>query len=1094
MATAMNTLYPPVVSTFMNAFIYNEDARVYFSISQYNSANDISVVQYSVVNQLNNENATTDSSGILFSTLNGPDANNGLYYIDIPVSSIRGGQFNINQYYKVQLRFDNNGGQEFDFENVSSAAKKNAYLLNNQANFSEWSSVCLIRPILYPHIQVKLFDNYAGNGIQALQKGIIPISGGIYFDRDNEERKTIDRSETETMLCYKIEVFPEDSTVANDPEYENMSDEEKMAQDDAYLSTGEIYTGSNLDPNDINYRLDIQTMNVNEGDILYIRITVTTKNQYTFSKIYKFQVGVYSNINNFQTSITAEMNNEDGVVTLHINASADLQGGIFYVKRLSSLDKFKSAELFYSQYYHTTVNNLILLDNTVQSLVWYRYSIQYESEGGVMSPVVYSEAIMPDFHDATFSRGDKQYTVRYNYNISSLKPVVNRAKINTLGGKYPRFAENAVLNYKQFSISGTLSAEADAHQLFLSKFGGGAYSKFGGDGVYKGTLESYYQAYKSYPHRSLTSTGTGTYDDTDQIYDLVRNDFQDYKKFNDFDSWSDSNAGEAASAYGSYLTTTMNDWMWEREVRENLVAWLNDGEPKLYRSRQEGNLVVMLTDINLTPTSQTDRFLYDFSATMYEVEDASSLDTLDYLGIYDVQSVDDTDSANSVKPEGYIKVVKLGQTYKFKVSQNMLDNMNNADIIPYILNDLKMKYGYTGHNEETDRDMYDTYNVRHNFKPANLVLKNVKIFFHNKPNLYEFSGNNIFLARNNNQDNNLPSNSQSEAAMSTFRLGYSLSIRTTNGAVEQNGSPIIFVNERGYYQVPDDLDVTSLIFNHEGDVVTIEYTLVYREYNNQTEIVTGVNIDRIVIGQYDSVFQPDRYQGEFIRTKYNFVSDNNYRQYMEYWSGISLDVTPFALCKIKYQGVTGNTEYVVGSTGVLRMLQGFPVNDIVFQGRRMAIIDDLSRQPYLDNWECVLDESVTNSDAAAKAFNWFTVVDQEDTGEKVVINTENLSTSSITNGIIPIASVKNNSTSSIGKIYRKTSEIKHPKYNTVYLINNKMKIYYIDGNWYDFQFLSRDDITDNTAQDRIGLAKVPISGQINYCGYVIQKSTTPTTA
>ena len=49
---------------------------------------------------------------------------------------------------------------------------------------------------------------------------------------------------------------------------------------------------------------------------------------------------------------------------------------------------------------------------------------------------------------------------------------MNRQKIDTLGGRYPKFVENAQMNYKQFSISGLISAEGDFNRTFLSEFNG----------------------------------------------------------------------------------------------------------------------------------------------------------------------------------------------------------------------------------------------------------------------------------------------------------------------------------------------------------------------------------------------------------------------------------------------------------------------------------------------------------------------------------------------------------------------------------------------------------------------------------------------
>jgi hypothetical protein len=57
MATVLNTLYPPLVDTFMPAFPYTESAVVHFTISPYNSSYDIKYLHVTLVNQKTNRNA-----------------------------------------------------------------------------------------------------------------------------------------------------------------------------------------------------------------------------------------------------------------------------------------------------------------------------------------------------------------------------------------------------------------------------------------------------------------------------------------------------------------------------------------------------------------------------------------------------------------------------------------------------------------------------------------------------------------------------------------------------------------------------------------------------------------------------------------------------------------------------------------------------------------------------------------------------------------------------------------------------------------------------------------------------------------------------
>ena len=87
--TLINSLYPPQFpSTFAPAFPTTASPGIYFSISEYNSSNDIRRVHVSIVNQSNSESAINNATGILFKDLN-YDTEAGMYYVDIAVTDIR---------------------------------------------------------------------------------------------------------------------------------------------------------------------------------------------------------------------------------------------------------------------------------------------------------------------------------------------------------------------------------------------------------------------------------------------------------------------------------------------------------------------------------------------------------------------------------------------------------------------------------------------------------------------------------------------------------------------------------------------------------------------------------------------------------------------------------------------------------------------------------------------------------------------------------------------------------------------------------------------------------------------------------------------
>ena len=1014
MATVVNTLFPPVISTFMSAFPNTTDAVVYFSLSPFNSSTEIKHVHISVVNQLNNENAiaTKHPSGVLFSDLN-YDTKAGMYYVTIPVTDIDGNVFNINQFYKVQLRFDSCNWDNIDGNDIPNTEKKvTNYLLNYQQYFSEWSSVCLIRPILQPSIFIKTFEIYqeaAGSGkVPSYNKGIIPIVGNMSFGDGSQ-------NETETMQSYQIKILSKNGK-------------------EVLQTYPTIYTGDNLDPNVINYKIDLQKLDITDSSQFKLEITGITRNQYTCTKTYDFQISNFLEEEKFNPILKVEMDNENGIAKVHVtNKSEQTLFGTVYIKRSSSLDNFKTVENIYAAKIAGNLD-VTIEDNTVSSLVWYQYSAQFENSAGAFTPVKSSQVFLPEFYDAILSRGEKQYNIKYNYTVSNMKPVVNRAKIDTLGGRYPKFAENAILNYKQFSIKGMISAEADAYQKFLEK-----------KKVYSGNLNNYYSAYK----------------ENSGIKDLARNDFQEWIKDTSRDYPQSNMVGDTSYRF---LTTTENDWMWEREFREELVEWLNDGEPKLYRSMPEGSMVVMLTDVNLTPMQGRSRLNWDFTTTVYEIAEADSLELLDSLGIYKtvkLPEVTQGDGGGSVDPEPeYVKVVKVGQLFQYEVT-------DKSDIRNMLLQELQKKYG----KRDSEKESWDEGNVLSDKKPDELYLKNVKIFFHNKPNLYYTdSAGNLQWVYENKYDPRIHGDKK-------IFTGYSFNMVTSASEGEIN----IFVNDRGYYQIPNDLDVKSLSFNRPGDIVTIEYTMVYKEKSNISNTIAGNTVSRTVIGQYEGIFQPNQYLGEKIRSKYNFVKTGEYSERMQYWKGICLDTVPYALCGIEYVGGDGEQTYEIGHTGVLHMLKQFSVKDIRFFGRRM-VRQDISRQRFLEDWEYVIDSSVSE-ETLGRYMNWFTL-DKEDTKKRVSIYQDD----EISKKIVPSWQVINPDNPKSGYVtYNTVEEIENPQRNTVYDIGGNLKIYYHD-HWYNFKNLAIDttELVSNNATQEIGLAVAPIEGQINYYGTVVQ--------
>ena len=143
MAVNIN-LYPPVADVYMPAFligssdIQKNTCRVYFSISLYNSFNDIKNAQVTVANQNTNLSVLNKSKypcEIMLTEIKTDltRVSEDRYYIEIKPDDIEEG-FQINQYYKVQIRFTAAAASNVSLDTPQ---RIDSWLAANLSNFSE---------------------------------------------------------------------------------------------------------------------------------------------------------------------------------------------------------------------------------------------------------------------------------------------------------------------------------------------------------------------------------------------------------------------------------------------------------------------------------------------------------------------------------------------------------------------------------------------------------------------------------------------------------------------------------------------------------------------------------------------------------------------------------------------------------------------------------------------------------------------------------------------------------------------------------------------------------------------------------------------
>lgn len=1047
MATVLSTLYPPLVSDFMPAFLASESATVQFSISPYNSIGEIKrlhvslVYQYTNIKEIKNKelNASSNNNGQIINNIWIIDMSNStyiqynqvtkMYTLTIPKRILKNESFSTEGYYKLQLRFDEFNGKIGE-----------DYLIANRNKFSEWSSVCLLKAI--PDVSILLSNFDLSNGqtdIPTFNTGIIPITGEVVFENN------LNGTKAETLRSYEITIY------------------NKIDPTDILDSSGVIYAANQIDLNRIYWLAGAE--NAIPGTTYVVKIDITTKNQYTTSKTYELSIFNYDatpfNVEwNFKRSNLEQYNittdgkiitEEDGIVQCTVSTTSTMPPGYLYIKRASNLDNFKKWELISCTKHNAGLITHTFSDATVGSLVQYQYSAQYQLTTEAWTQMrKSSDIVYPNFYDILLSRDGKQLAIRYKESISSLKPVVNRQKVDTLGGKYPKFVENAQMNYKQFSISGLIDAESDYNRKFLD------------DRDYASAMSVY------------DSEMNGRYE--------IRNDTiadEEYAYQNTTDSKKiRSHKNTVHDLYPK------DNWWWERKFREEAIKWLNDGEPKLFRSMPEGNMTVMLTDISLTPEPTIGRRLYNFSATMYEIEDGYSLETLSSLGIVTI-----TNEKEAVTGEGedisVDTIIKngLGQMSSQEMRPNPDMNPPSAVVINRQLNTsmdgnscgLKgFDYNHTNIGDFYRYIVYDKDSAlgkKFEVIPDSIVLTDLQINFESPPKWWAFSGNTISAV-----DEDDPSG---EANL-TKALGYKIQLVLEGAKKGEDKTVDIFVNEKGYYQTPHNLKVIGL--NIYGNAIaTLDYKIEYQITYNTSDIPSSTRSQGTLVGQLSGVWNPGSYIAEKIQEKHRWSKVNEgkivFQEFLSDWTALSLEITPYTIFSLKFKGDEYNT-YVVGRTGIYNLSEDFDIENLYIIGRRMVLVDK-ERQPHLDEWEYVLDNSALEFDG--------TVINSslEDAANEQAANIDSQINTNSLLGQENLNRIWDNLFQEDSTVLRYTSnnQVLQPKYNTVYGIVEDgvpvYKLYYIDGGWYDIEFL------DNSRE--IAIAKVPVHGMINYQGTVVQQ-------
>lgn len=442
-----NNLYPPIVETYNPAFliksgnIVKDTCRIYFSISLYNSFSDIANAQVAISYQNNNKSALNEKlypCAIMLTPIrvDSGRVSNDKYYIEIKSSDIKNG-FEINQYYKVQIRFT---GSNAPSVSLSTPQAIDSWLAANLSLFSEWSTICLIRGISAPRLQILGLDPSAESTVWS--KAESRIIGQLTF---------ADSNETEILQNYRIKLYNAQT--------------EKLISD-----SGILYTNDYVDANQFNYTFPYGFV---ETENYHLIVEYTTNDLYTDKNEYNFSVIQVSGGERLNATISAKPDDEEGCIIVNIkskNTGHPFVGNVT-IRRTSNLSNFTLWEDVYTEVVDDNKDlNIEWHDYTVESGIWYLYCAQKRDSLGNRGVILkLDDPVLVDLEYLYLGAEGEQIKIKFDPSVSSFKRQISESKVDTLGSKYPYITRNGAVDYKTFPITGTISHFMDNEHIFTSR-------------------------------------------------------------------------------------------------------------------------------------------------------------------------------------------------------------------------------------------------------------------------------------------------------------------------------------------------------------------------------------------------------------------------------------------------------------------------------------------------------------------------------------------------------------------------------------------------------------------------------------------------
>lgn len=845
-------LFPPVVASSMPAFdIKQGQVKIYYTISNYNQQDSIQNVHVSVRRQDSNVNIVNNNSEILIKPFERFSEEDQLFnrYCVIINNKDLSENFEADVIYKVQLRFS---GVSLDQSSISAK-----FFTDNIENFSEWSTVCLIKPINTPIFYIDDFhydstDDY-GQEEDAEDTFLNSFADfiGVYKQADSSE----------VLKSWRLRLYDADNNLLKDSGQTLVS----------------VYNYT-LDSSAINFKCSLPYEFKNEQQY-HIVLDILTKNNYSSSKTYYFQSTSLSGAHSdFQLTDNSEyvVNEEEGYIKLFFSLN-NSQIHNLVIRRSDSTEDFlnwQDLKIFQGE----NQTDFLYYDFTVESGIAYKYLIQIIDERGhytyhakvpITFVVEWEHAFLLEKSDDKIRQNTiedsslkvKQLKLKYDFQISSYKTNITENLTTTIGSKYPYIRRNGSNYYRSFPITGTITYYMDNVDFFTTK----------------------------------------------------------EKMFGNTEAQESFNVEQNKDVYTT-IPSSYN-YIYERKFREQVEKFLYNNKPKLYKSTQEGNILIKLMEVSLTPKTELDRMIYSFSATAYEIGEPS-IQNLCFYGFITKGLID---------PSPTWEDPVIGQISSYESDDNLYGKVFKAgeDIIgggslPVSPYSIATKYHY---KESRNDIVLDDFYLNH----LKIVLESDPyLIIQDSPNHYRIYDD-IDIDGQDNIDFGPVIKNPLYRLESTYTdnkqkddynvyLGYLFEI---------NGEPII-ISSNGIYEFKDKnlkLSSSTTIVPQKDCLINLDYNIYKTIITDLSSVPTRITV-KTTLGQLIGSYNENNDLIKIIKNKYNTTlyttnqTTNRQEKIVQKVIGIpsvSIEAEPGTIINIKTNEMNLTTPFIMNETGVLNI-------------------------------------------------------------------------------------------------------------------------------------------------------------------------------